>query len=137
MAGIMGTKVRNLTFHPGIAIFPFNVGTNCGDQVAHLPDTPIRWSKTESELIGRSHGQEFTAEDVLHLAFGRVIRRRAPQERNIAARHGSAGFEWKKDIRPAGRPTPGAQTPYLRKRLTTYSKIDSTTLSRMEVASGK
>jgi hypothetical protein len=38
------------------------VCTNCGDQVAHLPDTPIRWSKTESELIGRSHGKEFTAD---------------------------------------------------------------------------
>jgi hypothetical protein len=38
----------------------------------------------------------------LHLAFGRVIRRRAPQERNIAARHGSAGSNGKKTYAPQG-----------------------------------
>ena len=55
MPGIVRAEIRNLAFHPGIAIFPFNMRADRRHQIAHRPYAAIHRLETESELVGRRH----------------------------------------------------------------------------------
>src|SRR5579871_5210238 len=60
------TEVRNLSFHPGVGVFALDVRADCGDEVAHLPDTAVRRAEVEAKLVGeRGHLGQCNAEDPL------------------------------------------------------------------------
>src|SRR4029079_19251510 len=54
---VMCLEIRDLTFHPGVAVLAFNVGAQRGHQIAHRPDAAIGRLETESELVSRTHKQ--------------------------------------------------------------------------------
>ena len=55
MPGIVRAEIRNLTFHPRIAILTFNMRAHRRHQIAHRPYAAIQRLETESELVGRRH----------------------------------------------------------------------------------
>jgi len=56
----MRPEIRNLPFHPDVAILPLQIRTHRSHQIPHRPGAPLRRTKTETELIGRSHEGKFT-----------------------------------------------------------------------------
>src|SRR5208283_6223143 len=61
MPRVVRPEVRNLTFHPDVAIFPLKVRAHRRHQIAYRPGAPLRRPETEPELIRGSHAEEFTA----------------------------------------------------------------------------
>src|SRR4051794_36614214 len=56
MPGIVRAKIRDLAFHPGLAVFTFDVRAHRRNQVAHCPNAAFGRAKAEAELIGGAHG---------------------------------------------------------------------------------
>jgi len=48
MAGFGSAKVGDFAFDPSIGVFAFDVGADCGDQVADFPDSTVRGSEVEA-----------------------------------------------------------------------------------------
>src|SRR6478672_2529115 len=55
MPRVVRPEIRDLSFHPGIAILALDVSAHRGHQIAHRPDTAIRGPETESELVSGTH----------------------------------------------------------------------------------
>ncbi len=51
MAGIRGTEVGDLAFHPGVGVFAFDMSADGGDQVADLPYPALGRAEGESHLV--------------------------------------------------------------------------------------
>src|SRR5579864_1797401 len=60
MSGVLRAEIRDLAFHPRIRILPLDVRAHRRNQVAHRPDAPLRWPKTEPQLIDRAHTASVT-----------------------------------------------------------------------------
>ena len=94
----MRPEIRNLAFHPGIAILALDMGAHRGHQIAHRPDAPVKRPEAEPKLIGGRH-----CSGVYSTAGCRMLTTEC----------------------------------YCRKRPITYSTSESTTLIKIDVASGK
>src|SRR5271156_2064450 len=104
MSRVMRPKIRNLAFHPNVAILPLQMRARGRHQIAHRPGASLRRPETEPELIGRSH------------------------ERSLAENE-EPGTE-NREPRTENR-------SHFLIRPITYSTIESTTLNKIEEASGK
>ena len=55
MSRVVRAKIRDLPFHPGIAVLALNMRADRRHQIAHRPYAAIGRFETESQLIGGGH----------------------------------------------------------------------------------
>ena len=55
MAGFCRAKVGDFAFDPDVSVLALESGADGADDVAHLPDTPLRRVKREPKLIAEGH----------------------------------------------------------------------------------
>src|SRR2546423_6066144 len=83
MAGVMRPEIRDLTFHPDVAVFTLYPSAHGRNQIANKPHLARRRGESEAELVSGAHSLEFIEiqlETDRQEARGRTLKRVRPGE---------------------------------------------------------